>query len=90
MNGAGRWLIHVDRVVVRGAGTRNLEAGEVRGSVVTAAREAMRRSALPAGRAIYESIAIEDSRLASGGRDGLARAVAQGIARVASGGQGRG
>ena len=82
-----RWEIDVDRVVVHGAGTRGLDAAEVRQLVAEALVTRLRVAPLPPGRATRTEVVIRTGPLTSGGPRVVARAVADGvIAAVDAGG----
>jgi hypothetical protein len=86
-----RWVIQVDRVVVRGAAP-GLDAGELRALVDTAVGDALRDAPLPGGRTMRLGEVVHAGPGLAEGPIAVSRAIAVGITRAAGSGslQGRG
>ncbi len=84
-----RYHIDVDRVVVAGAGTENLDASELRALIEHAVARDLADTPLPGGRTMRASVQVAAPPLA-GGAESVASAVASGIARAVGGGSSRG
>lgn len=84
-----RWVIQVDRVVVRGAAP-GLDAGELRALVHAAVGDALRDAPLPGGRTMRLGEVVDAGPGLAQGPVAVSQAIAGGIARAASGGSSRG
>jgi hypothetical protein len=84
-----RWVIQVDRVIVRGAGN-GIEPGELRGLVQTAVGDALRDAPLPGGRAMRLGEVVDAGPGLARGPVAVSQAIAGGIVRAAGGGSSHG
>jgi hypothetical protein len=75
---AGVTRIHVDRVVIRGAAVRGLDAAEVRAAVVEQIGAALVTAPLPTGRTSRESAVVGMAALPAGAGP-LGRVVANAV-----------